>query len=157
MAIVEKRQLFRLNDDIRLRYFRLNDEDVNDAINQLSTASDSPKNLFPKIDETQDTLNTNITVFGLSFPCNESFLENTHLTLSVLLSAAKHPIHAVGKVAYCKFNQEKSHYKIGVRFKFMAKEDMQVLEEYLVEKLQEGLSKHVPDKKVSDDKDDNQK
>lgn len=153
MAIVEKRQLFRLNDDIRLSYLRLNDEEVNDAINQLSTTSDS-KNLFPQIEESQETLNSNITVFGLSFPSKESFIENTHLSLSVLLSSAREPIYAVGKVAYCKFNQEKSNYKIGVRFKFMAKEDMQVLEEYLVDKLQEGLSKHVPEKKMKDDKDD---
>lgn len=147
MAIVEKRQLFRLNDQIKVKYANLNDEDVNQAIEQLSH-SDSRMSLFPTIKANEPAIKTNITVYGLSFFANTSLLEDTFITLAFILSASPHPIYAVGQVAYCKYDYQEKRYKVGVRFKYLSKPDMQLLEDYLVTKLQHGMSKHLSDQQV---------
>lgn len=143
MAIVEKRQLFRLDDDLCISYRQLENEDVNEAIKQLSLVNHK-KSLFPKIEPDQQPTKSNITVFGISFFAKSALVENSHISLAFLLSASPQPLYAVGQVAYCKFYSDKKKYKIGVRFKFLPKPDMQLLEEYLVLKLQEGMSKHLP-------------
>lgn len=147
MAIVEKRQLFRLNAEIIVNSRRLNDEDVNEAIQQLSQTHHR-KNLFPKINPDDKPIKTNITIFGLSYFAKTSLLENSHLSIAIKLDTVPHPLLAVGQVAYCKYLPEESCYRVGVRFKFMSKPDMQALENYLVLKLQEGMAEQMPERRL---------
>lgn len=150
MAIIEKRQLFRLNDDIQVSYLRLNDEDVNEAIRQLSETKNR-KRLFPKLDEAQEAIQTNITVFGISFFSKTSMMENSHVSLTFKLSESKQPLYAVGQIAYCKFQPERNEYRLGVKFKFLTKPDMQRLEDYLVTKLQQGMTQYLPGNQLFDE------
>ena len=141
MAIREKRALFRLSDHFILSYLGLDEQDINSAIKQL-TYDSVPKNLFPSIENQQEPNDINVSMFGLAFHARESIPVDSHLSLSFRRTGWSNELRAVSKVAYCKRLGDQRRYKVGVKFKYMTKDDIAFLENYIVDRLQAGFKQH---------------
>lgn len=143
MAIYEKRQLFRVKDSIVISYLGLNSQEVSHAIEQLNNPALS-KNLFPSISKDQEPVDANVSVFGLAFQTHEVIPADTNLSMIFRLSSMKTSIYAVSSVSYCKKAEGNNCYQVGVKFRYMSKEDVRILEDYIVDELQKTLDE-TPD------------
>ncbi len=143
VGIQEKRQLFRLKDSIALSQRMLTEEEVNNAITQLTHEVES-KSLFPELKEEHLPSDADISIFGLSFITKEMIPAGTNLALTMKLSSLPNLILAVSTVTHCERDIENHYCRVGVKFLYMHKEDFNTLEDYIVDKLQSALQQWQP-------------
>lgn len=139
MAIQEKRQLFRLKDDIVVSYLDIHDDDVNPAIEQL-TSPGAKKDFFPKLSVEQEPVESDISIFGLAFTSNKPMGKGSYITVTMKLDTVPLPLQSVCAVTHCECDTAERYYRVGVKFLYMHKDDFRILEDYIVQKLQSALN-----------------